>query len=308
MEKALGVHRKKLLPEFARRTFERWARRTGRIREAPGSEVVLFQTCYVQHNEPQIGRDTVEVLEHNDVGVGCLQGLECCGMPAWESGDLEGLRAHARNNLDRLLPHVEAGAKVVTINPTCAMMLRAEYPTLVATEDRERAEKLALAVMDPGEFVWSLRREGRFKSDFESSPGKTVAYHAPCHLRAQAVGFKGRDLLKRIPGVERVATVQECCGHDGTFAMKVEGFEASQKVGAKAFDGMRTPDAQTWSTDCPLAALQFAQHAGVKPLHPMSILARAYRGDAFEGVEDTAASAASGEVSATAAGTEAGKP
>ena len=28
-------------------------------------------------------------------------------------------------------------------------------------------------------------------------------------------------------------------------------------------------------------ALQFAQHAGVKPMHPMSVLARAYRPDGF---------------------------
>jgi hypothetical protein len=36
-----------------------------------------------------------------------------------------------------------------------------------------------------------------------------------------------------------------------------------------------------WATDCPLAALQFQQHAGRKPMHPMSILARAYREGGF---------------------------
>ena len=34
---------------------------------------------------------------------------------------------------------------------------------------------------------------------------------------------------------------------------------------------------EIWSTDCPLAAIQFQQHAGVKPKHPMTILAEAYR-------------------------------
>ena len=82
LEKVLGVHRDKLLPDFARATFERWARRTGRIRPAPGGEAVLFQTCYVQHNEPAIGRDTVAVLETNQVDVRCAAGLRCCGMPA----------------------------------------------------------------------------------------------------------------------------------------------------------------------------------------------------------------------------------
>jgi Fe-S oxidoreductase len=63
--------------------------------------------------------------------------------------------------------------------------------------------------------------------------------------------------------------------------MTVEGFEASARVGEKAFAGMKGAEAQVWATDCPLAALQFAQHAGRRPLHPMTILARAYRGDAF---------------------------
>jgi Fe-S oxidoreductase len=283
MEKVLGIHRDKQLPDFASSTFEKWAAQTDRIAREPGGEAVLFQTCYVQHNEPQIGRDTIEVLEHNGVDVKCAGGLVCCGMPAWEHGDLEGLRAKAKKNLDVLEPFVDRGAAVIAINPTCSMMLRREYPELVDKEDRARAEKVAAAVMDPSEYVWKLRSEKRFLTDFKSSPKGKVAYHVPCHLRAQAKGFKGRDLIKRLPDVDQVDTVMECCGHDGTFAMKVEGFETSQKVGKLSFDGMKAADAKVWSTDCPLAALQFEQHTGTKPLHPMSILARAYRGDAFPG-------------------------
>ena len=281
MEKALGIHRDKLLPDFASSTFDRWALGEGLFDGEPGAEVVLFQTCFVQHNEPQIGKDTVEVLKRNDVEVRCEKGLECCGMPAWESGDLELLRKKAHHNLDKLMPHVEAGSKVVAINPTCSMMLRREWPELLEGEDRERATKLAEAVMDSGEFLWSLRKEERFDTDFESSPGPKVSYHAPCHLRAQGVGFKGRDLLRKIPGV-KPHTVMECCGHDGTYAMTVEGFEPSARIGKKAFDGMKAGDAEIWATDCPLAAIQFQQHAGVRPMHPMSILARAYREDGFE--------------------------
>jgi Fe-S oxidoreductase len=280
LEKVLGIHRDKLLPDFAATTFERWAERAGKVKAEPGGEVVLFQTCYVQNNEPQIGRDTVEVLERNNVDVRCVRGLNCCGMPAWERGDLESLRRHARVNLEILLPFVEKGAKVIAINPTCSMMMRREHFLLVSPEDRPAAEKLAAAVMDPGEFLWSIRNEPRFNTRFRSSPGPKVAYHAPCHLRAQAVGFKGRDLLRKIPGVVP-STVLECCGHDGTYAMTTEGFEPSARIGKKAFNEMRSADAEIWATDCPLAALQFQQHAGVQPMHPMTILARAYREDGF---------------------------
>lgn len=280
MEKALGIHRDKLLPDFASTTFERWARDAGKTIDEPGTETVLFQTCYVQNNEPQIGRDTLEVLERNQVGCGCIEGLACCGMPAWEHGDLATLRKNAKHNLDLLMPHVERGAKVLAINPTCSMMMRREYPELLEGADRERAKRLAEAVRDPSEYLWSIREEPRFNTQFQSSPGPSVAYHAPCHLRAQAIGFRGRDLLRKIPGVAP-RLVSECCGHDGTYAMKVEGFEASQKYGKNAFDGMQAAESEVWATDCPLAAIQFAQHAGKKPLHPMSILARAYRKDGF---------------------------
>jgi len=280
MEKLVGIDRRKLLPDFAQTTFESWARGAGLMNKGVGGEVVLFQTCYVQANEPQIGMDSIEVFEKNGIDVRCERGLECCGMPAWEGGNLELLRKKAHVNLDRLLPYVEAGAKVVAINPTCSMMLRREWPELLEGEDRTRAKKLAEAVADPNEFLWSLRNEPRFNTDFKSSPGTPVAYHAPCHLRTQGVGFKGRDLLRKIPGVTP-ATIMECCGHDGTHAMTVEGFEYSIRAGQKAFDAMKQADAEIWSTDCPLAAIQFQQHAGVKPMHPMSILARAYREDGF---------------------------
>jgi glycerol-3-phosphate dehydrogenase subunit C len=288
LEKFLGVHRDKLLPDFASTTFERWAHIEKKLEAEPseGSEAILFQTCYVQNNEPHIGRDVCEVMDANKVCMDCTGGLGCCGMPAWEKGDLTTLRERAKHNLDVLEPWIRASKKIVVINPTCSMMMRQEYLHLLDGEDRERAEKLAPLVMDVSEFLWGLRKDDRFNTDFLSSPGDEVAYHAPCHLRAQGKGFKGRDLLRKLPSADggkiKVKAVIECCGHDGTYAMSVEGFEPSQKYGKKAFDGMLEKDSEIWATDCPLAAIQFQQFAGVKPMHPMSILARAYRKDGFK--------------------------
>jgi Fe-S oxidoreductase len=282
LEKAVGVHRDKLLPDFAAQAFDDWAARNGHVQPEPGGEAVLFQTCFVQHNETQIGKDALFVLKRNGVDVRVVKGLACCGMPAWEHGDLESVRAQARRDLDLLMPYLERGAKVLVVNPTCSMMMRREWPHLLEGQDRARAGKLAAAVMDVSEFLWSIRNEPRFDGGFKSAPpGGKVAYHAPCHLRAQGIGFKGRDLVRRVPGVTLAASVIECCGHDGTFAMTVEGFEPSQRVGGRAFEGMKAAEAEVWVTDCPLAALQFEQHAGKKPMHPVTFLARAYRQDGF---------------------------
>ena len=280
-EKLLGIHRDKQLPDFAGTPFERWAAYNGKVADGPAEETVLFPTCYVNNNEPQIGRDTLEVMAHNQVPMVCEKGLQCCGMPAWEHGDLDSLRKQAKTNLDLLEPHVDNGAKVIVLQPSCAMLMRREYPELVAPEDKDRAQKVADAVADPCEHLWSLRKEERYNTDYKSGPAGKVSYHAPCHLRVQAVGFRGRDLIRKVPGVERVHTTMECCGHDGTYAMKVEGFEPSARIGKKAFDGMREVDSEIWVTDCSLAGIQFEQFAGVRPMHPMSFLAEAHRPNGF---------------------------
>ena len=279
LEKMVGIHRGCRLPTFAMTSFERWVERSGHLRDAPVAETVLFHTCFIQNNEPQLGRDILTVLARNQVDCACVAGLRCCGMPAWEQGDIDGVRGLALQNLDVLTRYVETGAKVLVPSPTCAMILRDEVPRLLSGRDRRRAQALAAVIHDPCEYLWSIRKEPRFNTRFRSTPG-TVAYHAPCHLRIRRTGFKGRDLLRNIPGV-RLQTVLECCGRSGTHGLKVEHFETARRMGERAFAGMKGARATTWATDCPSAALQLEQHAGVKPLHPIEILARAYRADGF---------------------------
>lgn len=286
MEKVAGIHRDKLLPRFASPTFDQWFRtRTGGAEETPDGQhpVVLFATCSVTYNNPAVGRAATEVLRHNGCRVAC-PAVECCGMPALDAGDVELARRKARRNVEALLPYVERGYRIAVINPTCSLMMKEEVPQLLDDPaDRplaKAARKVAAATRDVSEYLWELRAEGHFKEDFRSTPGGNLAYHAPCHLRLQNIGFRGRDLIRRIPGV-KPRLVAECCGHDGTWAMKKEYFELALRNGEKAFAGMREAEAEVWSTDCPLAALQFEQACGRKVLHPVEVLERAYRDDGF---------------------------
>ncbi|OFV89963.1 MAG: hypothetical protein A3H95_09765 [Acidobacteria bacterium RIFCSPLOWO2_02_FULL_64_15] len=286
MEKLLGVHRDKLLPRFESPTLEDWLteQTSGAAETATGTHpVVLFGTCFVNYNNPEIGRAAFRVLQHNDCKIACPSN-NCCGMPALDGGDMPLAIAQARANVERLVPWVERGYKVAVVNPTCSLMLRSEYPDLLDDPKRETlavaAKKVAAATRDLGEFLFELRQTGHFKEDFKSTPAGPVAYHAPCHLRTQSVGFRGRDLMRRIPQVQPTL-VAECCGHDGTWAMKVEHFEQSIENGRKAFDGMKEAAAETWTTECPLAALQFRQACNREVLHPVQVLDRAYRADGF---------------------------
>lgn len=274
LEKTLGIHRDKVLPEFHGETFEDWFRK----RPAPAgdpSKAVLFFTCSVNYNAPEVGRDAVEVFSKNGIALTCPK-QNCCGMPALEVGDVDLARKMARQNVESLYPHVQTGKKVLAIDPTCSYMLRKEYGELVGTPE---ARAVAAASMDLCEYLFQLKQRGLFNREFRSTPGR-IAYHLPCHLRAQNIGYRSRDMLRLIPGAT-VKMVEQCSGHDGTWAMKKEFFPLSMLAGKKAFEGMTSAGADVFASDCPLASIQIGQATGTRPIHPLQVLARAYRADGF---------------------------
>jgi Fe-S oxidoreductase len=97
----------------------------------------------------------------------------------------------------------------------------------------------------------------------------------PCHLRAQNMGYKTRDVLQLIPGTE-VTVVERCTAMDGTWAMKTEFYPLSLTVARRAVAEMEAPAADTYVTDCSLSALQIEAVRGRKPAHPISVLREAY--------------------------------
>ncbi|HTR62625.1 MAG TPA: anaerobic glycerol-3-phosphate dehydrogenase subunit C [Candidatus Binataceae bacterium] len=272
MEKLLGIHRDKMLPDFAGETFDAWLQRNPLppAPANPAAKVALFPTCFVNYYNPGPGQAAIKVLAKNGCDIKCPK-QNCCGMPALDGGDIEFARKQARANVDSMLPLVRQGYKVAAINPTCSMTMRREYPTLLEGAD---VKEFSAAVVDPHEVLWQLKQQNLFSREFHTTPGK-IAYHVPCHLKAQGIGFRSRDLMRIIPGAS-IATVDACTAHDGTWAMKKEFFALSMKAGAKAFDGMRDADANVMATDCPLAAVQIHQATGTRPIHPLEVLARAY--------------------------------
>jgi Fe-S oxidoreductase len=274
MQSVVGIHKDKKLPPFASKSF---ASQFDSLRRAaqgePAAKIAFFSTCYVNYNQPEIGADTLEVMAHNNVDV-ALAYESCCGMPLWHNGDMDGALQAAKRNVASLIRHVREGRTVIATNPTCSQMIRVEYPRLLASEE---AKQVAEKTMDPMEFLASLAAAGKLKTDFKTSAGN-LSYHIPCHLRAQNIGYKTRDVLALLPGTQ-VKVVEECSGHDGTWAMKKENFEQSLKWGGRAFRAMAEGDPKVTCSDCPLAAIQIEQGAGRRPLNPMQILARSYRGE-----------------------------
>jgi glycerol-3-phosphate dehydrogenase subunit C len=232
--------------------------------------VALFSSCLVDYSYAEVGRAAVDVLEHNNVEV-VLPKQQCCGMPSMSVGDLPSAVRKAAANVATLLPWIERGYRIVTPMPSCSLMLKKEYPFLLGTPE---AQRVADQTFDLCEYLMQLHKDGALRTDFVR-PGGTIAYHLPCHLRDQKLGYKSRDLLALIPGT-RVQLMEWCSGHDGTWSLNKEYFPMSLKIGRKVFDQVEEGRSDLVVSDCSLAGNQIAQATGRTVGHPIEVLHRAY--------------------------------
>ncbi|MGZ5466214.1 MAG: heterodisulfide reductase-related iron-sulfur binding cluster [Thermoanaerobaculia bacterium] len=273
LEKLLGIHHRRRLPTFAKNTFRKWFRGHGNGRTAAeehGQKVALFATCSVEYNEPQIGVAAVQVLEHNRVGVE-LPNVVCCGLPALDGGDLETATKKIEHNVRALLPLVKQGLPIVVLGPSCGLMMKSEWPQIVPTDD---CRAVSAAVMDIGEYLAKQKAAGRLDTTFPVSQGK-IAYHVPCHLRAQNIGQPFRALLEGVPGT-KVEPIEQCSAFDGTWGMKTEYYETSRKCAGKLCNAIGRSGADRVISDCTLAGLNVVEEMGIKPSHPIEALRDAY--------------------------------
>jgi glycerol-3-phosphate dehydrogenase subunit C len=149
-------------------------------------------------------------------------------------------------------------------------MLKQEYPKLLGSPE---AKRVAEATRDLMEYLYDLARAKKLARDFQRPLGR-VAYHAPCHLRHQNIGFRGRDLLKLAGG--EVTLVDACSGVDGTWGMQARFHSQSLKVASAMAQRIRDAEPEHIATDCPLSALRIQEVLERNAVHPVVLLRHAY--------------------------------
>jgi glycerol-3-phosphate dehydrogenase subunit C len=272
MEKATGIARDRKLPTYARERFSNWFRR----RTAPPApmargRVALFPTCLVEYQEPAIGKALVGVYERNGVGCDLPDGEVCCGMPWLDAGDTKRFEANARKNVEVLAAHVRDGKDVVVPQPTCAYVLKKEYPDFLGTDD---ARDVARHTFDAAEYLMARHREDPLDGDFDGITYDSVLWHHACHSRAQQIGPKSRDLMA-LTGA-KVDMVERCSAIDGTWGLRAANVVMARSVAKPLMTKVRESEAELVAGDCHLSNTAVSEETDRVPVHPIQVLARAY--------------------------------
>jgi glycerol-3-phosphate dehydrogenase subunit C len=290
MQAVAGIDKNAALPKFHGKTFVARAKSSPPPRDesAPAADrkAVLYATCFVNYNSPSIGEAAQAVLARNGVDTEVVY-PGCCGMPKLESGDLDSAAASARKVAAEMKPWIDKGYDIVALVPSCALMLKFEWPLILP--DDEDVKNLSEATSDITEYVVDIaRNEGLADGLTPVEGGVTV--HIACHARAQNIGMKGADMLRLLPDTD-IGVIERCSGHGGSWGMMKDNFETALKIGKPVARQALEAGKGALVSECPLAALHILQGMDrlaaessdgsapdvpdVAP-HPIEIIAKAY--------------------------------
>ena len=247
--------------------------------QAPAMKVSFFTGDSLNYFYPDAGQDLIEVLTANNIEVHIPKDQSCCGVPVLVHGDVETVRALAKNNIDVL--EKTGSDYLVTGCGSCGGAWTHDYVELLAADPvyGPKAKKWAERTYDISTFLTKIVK-------FRKPAGvvnAVVTYHDSCHLKKSMKVFaEPREILKSIPGVtfKEMSAPDTCCGSGGSYVLS--HYETSSTIGRKKAEDINTTGADTVSVGCPACMMQLLDNINrfgnaQKTCHYISLLAESYR-------------------------------
>ncbi len=188
-----------------------------------GKRVQLMLTCLCDAFFDDVGRATVEVLEHLGVQVDFPSGQTCCGQPAFNAGDW----AASRSVVEHTAKTFSGEAPVVVPSGSCAAMLFHGAPLAFEQQpqpQRQIIDQLAGRTWEICDYIVNglgiTQWPGRFPH--------RIAFHRSCHSRGTDSGPAAMQLLESIEGLTVVpfGEAEQCCGFGGAFSVSFPNISA----------------------------------------------------------------------------------
>ncbi|MCL6271669.1 anaerobic glycerol-3-phosphate dehydrogenase subunit GlpC [Sansalvadorimonas sp. 2012CJ34-2] len=270
MHKALGIDQRRQFPPYAHKSFRSWYKAELEDKQVFARNVSYFHGCFVNYNLPELGIDTIKVLNAMNIGVQLLKKEKCCGVPLVANGFHKKAKANARFNTDSIEQAIDSGSEcVISTSSSCAFMLREDYPRMLGETEGNPHQQVNYITR-------FLTQEFKNGNKPELKPvNLRVGYHSPCHLIRSGGVLHTLSLLREIPGLQLHQLESNCCGIAGTYGFKKENYNTSQDIGEPLFHQIEEGEFDYIVTDCETCKMQIEMSTSAEVIHPVSLLARA---------------------------------
>lgn len=254
----------------------------------PRFRVGMLTGCVQDLVYSDVNRDTVHVLLANGCAVLTPRAQHCCGSLHAHNGELELARAMARRNIDAMegaAGSLDALDAIISNAAGCGSHLK-HYDRLLAEDSHYagRARRWSEKVKDIHQWLVEIGPV----APRGSCETQVATYHEACHLcHGQKITRQPRELLRLIPGLTLIELPESmwCCGSAGIY--NITQPEMSQKLLERKLVNIASTGACVVATANPGCAVQLqagarATKQKIEIVHPITLLARAYRFDKME--------------------------
>jgi len=229
-----GIDQHRELPQFARERFTKWHARRGSRPARPasadaspdgtsarrdGERVILWPDTFTNSFHPEVGKAAVAVLEDAGFTVQVPAQPVCCGLTWISTGQL-GVAAWMLKRTIRLLRReLQAGTRVVVLEPSCAAVFRSDAADLLGSDDARLLAKRTRTLAE-------VLTEAGWRPPAQTGPRRTAIAQVHCHQHA-IMGFDTDTELLMACGVDVDVLDSGRCGLAGNFGFEAGHYEVS---------------------------------------------------------------------------------
>ena len=257
MEMLLRIDKEAELPKFYKNTLMEIIQKDKNSFTVSNKEkVIIFPTCFVNYNNPNLGVIASKLFQKLGIDHEFFYEV-CCGMPQLEGGDIKSVSEKAKKTSSKLKKYIDDGYKVISIVPSCSLMIKYEWPLLVP--DSEDIKYLSQNTYDICEYLVKFIQENSLSELIKPIDNhESITLHISCHSRAQNIGQKASELLRMIPNL-KIDVIERCSGHGGSWGVKKNNFQMALKVGKPVSRKAIQNKSKYIVSECPLAGTHIKQ-------------------------------------------------
>lgn len=249
------------------------------------NRVAIFIGCLSNYNYVNVGKSLLEILSHLGIKAFVPHLQECCGAPAFFTGDIHSVVYLAKKNIEYFESFWESIDAMIIPEATCAAMIKKDWLHALSADESnseyvKRLQKLLPKIDMASSWLYHHTPLQQILPNTFSQ--ESITYHDPCHARKVLGIFKEpRALLGKNFSLKEMSDSARCCGFGG-ISMQSSRYALTLKAGEAKAQMIESSGAKIVSAECGACRMQLDNaltqiDSKVRFAHPLELLAKALR-------------------------------
>lgn len=261
----------------------------GLISSSKGSKqkVGIYIGCLSNYNYVNVGVSLLKILDKLGIDAFIPHKQECCGAPAFFSGDIKNTTKLIKKNLNYLVPLLDDLDALLIPEATCSAMLINDWQHALEIESEVFGNDNAVYLEKLGILRKKTFMASKWLHDFTNlneilntakKQSLSITYHDPCHAKKVLnISQEPRNLLKNFE-LKEMRDCSVCCGFGGV-TIQSEKYSLAKAVGDKKAQNIAQSGASIVSAECSACRMQIddslsRNHVNVSFKHPLELVAQ----------------------------------